>query len=75
MRAIHVTAFGGPEVLKTVEVPEPAVAPGTLRLRNRAIGINFHDVQSRRLGTRRERLPFIPGTDFAGEVDAIGDVV
>jgi NADPH2:quinone reductase len=75
MRAIHVTAFGGPEVLKAVEVPEPEVAPGTLRLRNRAIGINFHDVQGRRLGTRRQRLPFIPGTDFAGEVDAVGEGV
>ncbi len=75
MKAIHVTAFGGPEVLKLVEVPEPEVAPGTLRLRNRAVGINFHDAQSRRLGTRRERLPFIPGTDFAGEVEAVGEGV
>jgi len=75
MRAIHVTAIGGPEVLKAVEVPEPAVASGTLRLRNKAVGINFHDVQSRRRGGRRLKPPFIPGTDFAGEVDAVGEGV
>jgi NADPH2:quinone reductase len=75
MKAIHVTAVGGPEVLKTVEVPEPEVAPGTLRVRNRAVGINFHDVQSRRRGVRGQKYPFIPGTDFAGEVEAIGEGV
>jgi NADPH2:quinone reductase len=72
MRAIHVTAVGGPEVLKTVEVPEPEVAPGTLRVRNRAIAINFHDIQGRRRGEPGQSHPYIPGTDFAGEVDAIG---
>jgi NADPH2:quinone reductase len=75
MRAIHVTAIGGPEVLKAVEVPEPDVAPGTLRVRNRAVGINFHDVQSRRRGARGQTHPFIPGTDFAGDVDAVGEGV
>jgi len=75
MKAIQVTAIGGPEVLKAVEVPDPEVAPGTLRVRNRAIGINFHDVQSRRRGTRRQTPPFIPGTDFAGEVEVVGEGV
>jgi NADPH2:quinone reductase len=72
MRAIHVTAVGGPEVLKNVEVPEPEVAPGTLRVRNRAVGLNFHDVQIRRHGSGGQTHPFIPGTDFAGDVDAVG---
>jgi NADPH2:quinone reductase len=75
MKAIHVTAVGGPEVLKVVEVPEPDVAPGTLRIHNRAVGINFHDVQSRRRGARGQTHPYIPGTDFAGEVDAVGEGV
>ena len=75
MRAIHVTAIGGPEVLKAVEVPEPEVAPGTLRIRNRAVGINFHDVRGRRRGLRGQSHPYIPGTDFAGEVDAVGEGV
>lgn len=75
MRAIHVTAAGGPEVLKAVEVPEPGVARGTLRVRNRAVGINFHDIQARRRADPGQTYPFIPGTDFAGEVDAIGEDV
>jgi len=75
MKAIHVTATGGPEVLKAVEVPEPEVMPGTLRVRNRAVGINFQDIRSRRRGARGQKHPFIPGTDFAGEVDAIGEDV
>jgi NADPH2:quinone reductase len=70
-----VTAVGGPEVLKAVEVPEPEVARGTLRVRNRAIGVNFHDIQGRRRGVRGQTHPFIPGTDFAGEVDAVGERV
>jgi NADPH2:quinone reductase len=75
MKAIQVTAIGGPEALKAVEVPEPEVAPGTLRLRNRAIGVNFHDIQSRRRGARGQTPPFIPGTDFAGEVEVVGEGV
>lgn len=75
MRAIHVTARGGPEVLKEVEVPEPEVARGTLRIRNRAIGVNFHDTHVRRRGVRGQAHPFIPGSDFAGEVDAVGERV
>ena len=56
MRAIHVTATGGPEVLKAVEVPEPEVARGTLRLRNRAIGVNFHDIHARLRGPEPDAL-------------------
>jgi NADPH2:quinone reductase len=72
MRAIHVTTTGGPEVMKSVEIPEPAPGPGQIRLRNRAIALNFHDVQSRRHGEPGLSHPYVPGTDFAGEVDAVG---
>ena len=75
MKAIHVTGVGGPEVLKVVEVPAPEPAPGTLRIRNRAIAINFHDIQGRRHGEPGLAPPFVPGTDFAGEVDALGEGV
>lgn len=72
MKAIHVTALGGPEVLRPVEVDAPEPGPGALRLRNRAIAVNFHDIQSRRHGEPGLALPFVPGTDFAGVVDAVG---
>ena len=75
MKAIHITAIGGPEVLKPVDVPEPDVGPGMVRVRNRVIAINFHDIGARRHGEPGQTPPFIPGTDFAGEVDAIGDGV
>jgi NADPH2:quinone reductase len=72
MKAIHVTAIGGPEVLKLVEVPEPVPAAGTVRIHNRAVAINFHDIQTRRHGEAGLTPPFVPGTDFAGIVDALG---
>jgi NADPH2:quinone reductase len=75
MKAIHVTACGGPEVLKLVEVPEPVPQAGTLRIRNHAVAINFHDIQTRRHGEAGLTPPFVPGTDFAGTVDAVGPEV
>ncbi len=75
MKAIQITAIGGPEVLKMADVPEPDVGPGMVRIRNRVIAINFHDIGARRHGEPGQTPPFIPGTDFAGEVDAIGEGV
>jgi len=75
MKAIQVTALGGPEVLKLVELPEPMPGPGQIRVRNHAVAINFHDVGSRRHGEPGQTVPFVPGTDFAGEVDAVGERV
>jgi NADPH:quinone reductase len=72
MKAIHVTGTGGPEVLKLVEVPEPVPLAGTLRIHNRAVAINFHDIQTRRHGEAGLTPPFVPGSDFAGIVDAVG---
>jgi NADPH2:quinone reductase len=75
MKAIHVTAIGGPEVLKLVEIPTPEPVAGTVRVRNRAVAINFHDIQARRSGEPGLAPPFVPGTDFAGVVDALGEGV
>jgi len=75
MKAIHVTAIGSPEVLRPVEIPDPSTPPGALRIRNRAIGVNFQDIQSRRHAEPGTELPFVPGTDFAGEVDELGEGV
>jgi len=72
MKAIHVTALGRPEVLRPVDLPEPEPGPGMLRVANRAVAINFHDVQSRRHGEPGLAVPYVPGTDFAGVVDGVG---
>ena len=69
--AIRVHEVGGPEVLKweEVEVGEPGA--GQVRLRQEAAGINFIDVYHR-TGLYPQLLPFTPGVEGAGVVDAIG---
>ncbi len=75
MKAVRISRIGGPEVLEIAEVPEPQPGPGFVRVANRAIGVNFHDINVRRGDEADTVLPVIPGTDFAGIVDAIGDGV
>ena len=47
MRAIRIHAFGGPDVLKFEEVPDPAPGPGEAVVRVEAAGVNFIDVYHR----------------------------
>lgn len=71
MKAIVVHAYGGPEVLRYEDVPEPVPGPGEVLVAVRAVGVNFADVSSR-LGRYRPRLPWIPGVEAAGEVLRVG---
>lgn len=73
MRAIVVKEFGGPEVMRVEEVPAPAPGPGQVLVRIRAAGINPVDTYVRS-GTYAVKppLPYTPGSDGAGEVEAIG---
>lgn len=71
MRAIEISAFGGPEVLRLVERPLPAPGPGELRVKNAACGVNFIDIYQR-TGFYVQPLPFVPGLEGAGTVDAVG---
>jgi NADPH2:quinone reductase len=72
--AIRVHETGGPEVLtwEAVEVGDPG--PGQVRLRQEAAGLNYIDIYHR-TGLYPQPLPFIPGVEGAGIVDAIGDGV
>jgi NADPH2:quinone reductase len=72
--AIRIHEVGGPDVLRwdTVEVGEPA--PGQLRIRQQAVGVNFIDVYHR-TGLYQQPLPFTPGVEGAGTVDAVGEGV
>ncbi len=76
MRAIRVTAFGGPDVLTLAEVPDPQPGPGQVRVRVHAAGINPVETYIR-TGTYafKPPLPYTPGSDAAGVVDALGDGV
>jgi NADPH2:quinone reductase len=76
MKAIRVHKFGGPEVLQLDEVPDPTAAPGQVLVRVRAAGVNPVDTYIRSGSyTMVPALPYIPGTDGAGVVEAVGDGV
>src|SRR5947209_6690942 len=76
MRAIRVHEYGGPEVLKLEEVPDPKAGPGEVVVRVRAAGVNPVDAYIH-TGTyaRKPPLPYTPGADGAGEVESVGSGV
>ena len=73
MKAIRVHEYGGPEVLRYEDVPIPQPGEGQALVRLHAIGVNFIDVYMRMgQGIYRPPLPFIPGQEGAGVVEAVG---
>ena len=73
MRAIVVRAFGGPEVMCLEDVPDPAPGPAHAVVRVRAAGVNPVDVYLHGGAyARKPLLPYTPGFDGAGEIEAIG---
>jgi NADPH2:quinone reductase len=72
--AIRVSATGGPEVLRWETIELGAPGPGQVRLAHTAIGINYIDVYHRS-GLYPLPLPFIPGVEGVGVVEAIGPKV
>jgi NADPH:quinone reductase-like Zn-dependent oxidoreductase len=72
MRAVQQFEFGGTEVLRLVDLPEPSARPGRVRVRVTAAGVNPADVAARAgwLNSRLPdlKLPFILGSDLAGTV-------
>jgi len=76
MRAIVVRQFGGPEVLKLEEVPALKPAAGQVLVRVHAGGVNPADTYARTGNYAvKPNLPYTPGTDGAGIVEAVGDGV
>jgi NADPH2:quinone reductase len=74
MKAILVSSCGGPDALRFQEVPTPAPKAGEALVKIEAIGINFIDVYHR-TGLYPLSLPFIPGVEAAGTVEAVGEGV
>jgi NADPH2:quinone reductase len=74
VKAIVVHAFGGPDVLQYEDRPDPVPGPGEALVEIRAIGVNYTDIYSRS-GLYRPALPWIPGSEAAGVVVAVGDGV
>jgi NADPH2:quinone reductase len=73
MKAIRVHEFGGPEVLRLEGAPDPIPAADQVLVRIRAAGVNPVDAYIR-TGTyaRKPPLPYTPGSDGAGDVEAVG---
>ena len=71
VHAIRVHQTGGPEVLKWESVEVPAPGPGQVRLKQRAVGVNYIDTYQRS-GLYKLPLPFVPGNEGAGDVVAVG---
>ena len=76
MKAIGLTEFGAPEVLRIVDLARPEPGPGEMRIRVHAVAVNPTDLTFR-AGGRAEQLagtnpPYIPGVDVAGVVDEVG---
>lgn len=69
--AIQVSRLGGPEVLAVTDLPVGAPGAGEIRLRHSTIGVNFVDVYHR-IGQYPLPLPFVPGMEGAGTVEAVG---
>ncbi len=70
-KAIRMHRTGGPEVLELEDVNIGDPGPGQIKIRHRAIGLNFIEVYFRK-GMYPAELPFIPGNKGAGDVIAVG---
>ncbi len=76
MKAIRVHEFGGPAVMRLEELPDPRPGPGEVLVRVKAVGVNPVDTYIRNgaYGKGME-LPYTPGSDAGGTVEAVGEGV
>jgi NADPH:quinone reductase-like Zn-dependent oxidoreductase len=74
MKAIRIHEFGGPEVLRYEDVPDPQPRKDQVLVRIRACAMNHLDIWVRK-GLPSVKLPHIPGSDVAGEIVEVGEYV
>src|SRR5215210_5263439 len=76
MRAIQQSEFGGPEVLRLVDVPKPEPGEGEVLIRVARAGLNFADTHQRTNSyLAKATLPLIPGAEVAGMREDTGERV
>jgi NADPH:quinone reductase-like Zn-dependent oxidoreductase len=76
VKQLVIPKYGPPEVLEVREAPEPAVTPGTARIRVHAAGLNFSDLLARQgLYPDAPKPPCTVGYEVAGTVDAVAEGV
>jgi NADPH:quinone reductase len=73
VRAIVLDRHGGPEILRVRVVADPLPAPGQVRVRIEAIGVNYAEVLSRKgLYGWAPAMPYTPGMEATGTIDMVG---
>ncbi len=71
VKAVRVESFGGPELMKQVQIAVGEPGPGEVRIRHKACGLNYIDVYQRS-GVYPGALPFYMGMEGSGLVEAVG---
>ena len=74
MKAMQITRFGGPDVLRLVDLPAPDPGPGQVAIRVAYASVNYAEAMFRR-GDLGQEPPFVPGMDVSGTVEALGQGV
>jgi NADPH:quinone reductase-like Zn-dependent oxidoreductase len=74
MKAVRIHEYGGPELLRYEDVPDPKPRKDQVLVRVKACALNHLDIWVR-MGTTRSPLPHIPGSDVAGEIVEVGEYV
>jgi len=76
VRAIQITEFGGPEVLKVVDLPTPAPGEGEVLIQVSRAGLNFADTHQRHNEyVAKATLPLVPGSEIVGVREDTGERV
>lgn len=78
MKAAAFRSIGGPEVMEVMSFPDPQAGPGQVRVRVKTAGVQHYDCGLRSGWTPQGvviQLPQIPGNEFAGIIDQVGEGV
>ena len=74
MKAIRLHEYGGSEVLRYEDVPDPKPRKDQVLVRVKACALNHLDIWVRK-GVSKSPLPHIPGSDVSGEIAEVGEYV